>query len=188
MTDKKSLRKEFSALRKSLKTSIKDDIIASRVLSMEQVLSADVILLYASFGSEINTWSLTEDLMLNGKKVAFPKCGENGCMTFHIVDDLTALRNGTNGKYDICEPDSSLPQPVITEKTVCIVPGLAFTANGGRLGYGGGFYDRFLAENSSVHTIALAYEGMIADDLPLLPHDLKVDMIVTEERTVLCNG
>ena len=188
MTDKKTLRKEFSARRKKLKTSVKDDIITDKILSLEKVLSADVVLLYASFGSEINTWKLAEDLILKGRKVAFPKCGENGIMTFHTVSDLSQLRDGAPGKYDICEPDGSLPQPVVTEKSICIVPGLAFTSNGGRLGYGGGFYDRFLAANNCVHTIALAYEGMIADDLPLLPHDLKVDMIVTEERTVLCNG
>jgi 5-formyltetrahydrofolate cyclo-ligase len=90
--------------------------------------------------------------------------------------------------YRISEPDSALPQPVITDKTVCIIPGLAFTEEGGRLGYGGGYYDKFIQENHDMTTIALAYEELIVDQLPLMQHDLRVDIIVTEERTVLCNG
>ena len=188
MEEKKHLRKKYSALRKELKTGVKDDVITAKLLAAERVISADLILLYASFGSEINTWELAGQLIAMGKTVAFPKCGENGCMTFHIVDDLAKLRDGVSGKYGICEPDSDLTQPVVTENTVCVVPGLAFTNDGGRLGYGGGFYDRFLAGFPEVYRIALAYDGMLTDKLPLMPHDLKVDMIVTEERTVLCNG
>ena len=105
-------------------------------------------------------------------------------MTFHTVTSLSQLNEG---KYGISEPDSALPQPIINEYTVCIVPGLAFTPDGGRLGYGGGFYDRFLADNPGVYTIALAFDAMIVDELPLSAHDLKVDSIVTEERMVLCN-
>ncbi len=187
MDEKKELRRKFSALRKELKTEVRDRIICARVLSNENVMNADVVLLYASFRSEVNTWELAEQLLMKKKTVAFPRCGENGDMTFHIVGGLSQLRDAVPGKYDICEPDSSLPQPEVTGKSVCIVPGLAFTENGGRLGYGGGYYDRFLEEFPGVK-IALAYEGMIAEELPLMPHDMKSDIIVTEERTVLCNG
>ena len=72
-------------------------------------------------------------------------------------------------------------------RTVCIVPGLAFTEKGARLGYGGGFYDRFIAAYPEITTIALAYEAMITDSLPVQEHDMTVELIVTEERTVLCN-
>ena len=73
------------------------------------------------------------------------------------------------------------------ESSVCIIPGLAFTEDGGRLGYGGGYYDEFILANPQLYTIALAYEELIVQQLPLMQHDLKVDLIVTEERTVLCN-
>ncbi|MBQ6182137.1 MAG: 5-formyltetrahydrofolate cyclo-ligase [Ruminococcus sp.] len=185
MDDKKTLRKKFSVLRKSLKTDVKDSVITAKLLSMEDIIDADTVLLYASFGSEINTWELARTLLANGKPAAFPKCGENGLMTFHIITSVSQL---DDGKYGICEPDGSLPQPDMTDRTVCIVPGLAFTPEGGRLGYGGGFYDRFLAEHPEAGRIALAYDGMIVSELPLLPHDLKVDTIVTEERTVFCNA
>ena len=185
MEDKKALRKEFSALRKSLKNEARDAGISARLLSLSKIKAADTVLLYASFGSETDTWGPAEKLLASGKVTAFPKSGENGIMTFHKVTDLSQL---SDGKYGIKEPDTSLPFPEITADTVCIVPGLAFTEKGGRLGYGGGFYDRFLAAHPGVCRIALAYEGMLTAELPLMPHDLRVDIIVTEERTVLCNG
>lgn len=185
MKDKKTLRKEFSALRKSLRSNVKDSVIAAKLLSMEEVRDADTVLLYASFGSEVNTWQLAGSLLHKNKTIAYPRCGENGLMTFHIITSASQLKEG---KYGICEPDGSLPQPDFAGRTVCIVPGLAFTPEGGRLGYGGGFYDRFLAAHPDVRRIAAAYDGLIVSELPLQPHDLKVDTIVTEERTVSCNA
>ncbi|MDO4864405.1 MAG: 5-formyltetrahydrofolate cyclo-ligase [Ruminococcus sp.] len=187
MQDKKELRRHFSALRKKAKTLLKDMTITKSVLSISELSDADTVLLFASFGSEPNTWELANELMKNGKTVAFPRCKDEGVMTFHVVNDLSLLRDGDVGRYGICEPDGSLPCPDITERTVCIVPGLAFTEDGGRLGYGGGYYDRFLAEYPDICTIALAYEAVITDSLPLSEHDVKINQIVTEERTVLCN-
>jgi len=183
MEDKKNLRKRFSRIRKASHSEKAEETIAERLLSLEKVKSAGTILLYASFGSEINTWGIAEKLLSDGKTVAFPLCGKEGRMTFHTVTSLSQL---SPGSYGIPEPDSSIPQPDITNDTICIVPGLAFTGDGGRLGYGGGFYDRFLAAHPEVFTIAPAYEAMITDSLPMLEHDLKINMIVTEERTVLC--
>ena len=106
-------------------------------------------------------------------------------MTFHLIKSVADLHEGM---YRIPEPDSSLPQPVITSDSVCIVPGLAFTEEGGRIGYGGGYYDEFILDNPDIYTIGLIYEELIVGELPLMQHDLRVDMIVTEERTVLCNA
>lgn len=185
MNDKKTLRKQFSDIRASVPDkAAKDASIAQRLLSLEEIKAADCILLYASFRSEIDMWMLFRKLRELGIDTAFPLCGENGSMTFHIVGDGNEL---SDGAYGIPEPALSLPQPAMTDKTVCIVPGLAFTLNGGRLGYGGGFYDRFLAANPQIITAAAAYEALITDSLPLMQHDLKVKYIVTEERTVICN-
>lgn len=187
MQDKKELRRYFSELRKAAKSPDKDRLICERVLSRDEVVSTDTVLLFASFGSEPDTWELAEKLIATGKTVAFPKCGKLGVMTFHCVNDISALRADTSGKYGICEPDSALPCPYITDRTVCIVPGLAFTEKGGRLGYGGGFYDRFLTKYPNICTIAIAYEAAITDSLPLSETDVMINQIVTEERTVLCN-
>jgi 5-formyltetrahydrofolate cyclo-ligase len=163
----------------------KDIDITDRLLEEEKILEADNILLYASFGSEVDTYLLIDKLIEMGKKVALPICGGERSMTFHIIGSVADLHEGM---YRIPEPDSSLPQPVLTSETVCIVPGLAFTEEGGRIGYGGGYYDEFIIDNPEIYTIGLIYEELIVGELPLMQHDLRVDMIVTEERTVLCNA
>ena len=186
MDNKKELRKVFSHLRAEVKDKVSKDMdITERLLEEEKIIEADTILLYASFGSEVDTYLLIDKLIEMGKNVALPKCDSERSMTFHIIGSVADLHEGM---YRIPEPDSALPQPVITEKTVCIIPGLAFTEEGGRLGYGGGYYDAFILEYPDIYTIALAYEELIVDQLPLMKHDLTVDVIVTEERTVLCNG
>ena len=183
MSDKKELRKHFSEVRRYAKDDLKDDSIAARLLSLDDIKNADTVLLYASFGSEVDTWKITGKLIEMQKNIAFPKCGKNGHMTFHVVSGSSDL---IAGAYGIPEPDISLPSPDITDRTVCIVPGLAFTENGSRLGYGGGFYDRFLEKYPAVTTLALAYEAVLTDKLPVESHDATVKYIVTEERTVLC--
>ena len=158
--------------------------ITERLLQEDIINEADVILLYASFGSEVDTYLLIDKLIEMGKNVALPKCGAERSMTFHLIGSVADLHEGM---YRIPEPDSALPQPEITENTVCIIPGLAFTEDGGRLGYGGGYYDEFILAHPELYTIALAYEELIVQQLPLMQHDLRVNLIVTEERTVLCN-
>lgn len=185
MDDKKALRNRFSAIRAAVTDKERKNIeIAERLLSLNRIKSADAVLLYASFRSEADTRLITEKLLELNIKTAFPLCGSDGLMTFHIISSADDL---ISGSYGIKEPKFSLPQPEITGKTVCIVPGLAFTENGGRLGYGGGYYDRFLSVNPQIFTIALAYEEQIVPRLPLMQHDHKVNSIVTEERMVLCN-
>lgn len=186
MDNKKELRKEYSHLRAEIPDKVSKDIdITERLLEEDKVAEADSVLLYASFGSEVDTYLLIDKLIEMGKAVALPRCGSERTMTFHLIGSVADLHEGM---YRIPEPDSALPQPEITNKTVCIIPGLAFTEEGGRLGYGGGYYDEFISENPHIYTIALAYEELIVSQLPLMKHDLLVDMIVTEERTVLCNG
>ena len=184
MQDKKVLRRHFTEVRKTAKSEDKDALITANVLSLNEISEADTVLMFASFGSEVNTWDLARKLLFKNKVLAYPRCGKYGNMTFHIVNDTSELKDDA---YGIPAPDSLMPSPDITERTVCIVPGLAFTENGARLGYGGGFYDRFLAHYPHITTVALAYETMITDSLPVQEHDAAVKLIVTEERTVLCN-
>ncbi len=182
--NKKEYRKKFTQIRKASKSEEKDKCISERFLSDEQVVSADTVLLFASFGSETDTYSTAEKLIKSGIPVAFPRCGKNRNMTFHVVSSLLQLKEGM---YGIPEPEESLPRPVITEKTVCMVPGLAFTEGGTRLGYGGGYYDVFISANPFIHTIAVSYESMITDFIPVSELDMKIKKIITEERTIICN-
>ncbi len=182
--DKKLLRRYFSDIRQNIRSEAADHAITMRILADKNVNEADNILLYASFGSEVDTWELAEEFLSRNMNVAFPKCGKNRVMTFHIVTNSEQLKSGM---YGIREPAICLPRPDLTNRTVCIVPGLAFTRNGGRLGYGGGYYDMFLTANPHIYTIAVSYEKLVVEDLPLAEHDIKVKKIITEERTALCD-
>lgn len=182
--EKKTLRKKFSQIRLQAKTPEKDNAIAERLLTVERLLNAETVLLYASFRSEVDTRNIAENLIHRDKKIAFPVCGEDGFMTFHIISNLSQLKKSEMG---IPEPDISLPQPKIDENTVCVVPALALTVSGFRLGYGGGYYDRFLAKNPCVFTVALAYEESVTDSLPVSDFDVKINMIITNERKIYCN-
>ena len=184
MTAKNELRKRFSEIRSSAKSSLKDEEICTKILADEKICSADTVLMYASFRSEVDTWQIAHKLLLKNIQIAYPVCGDNSKMTFHIIRELNQL---TESAYGIREPDISLDMPQITEKTVCIVPALAFTENGVRLGYGGGYYDRFLAGHPDLYTTGLAYEDCIAENLPFTEHDIKIKSVITEERTIICN-
>ncbi len=184
MTDKKELRKFFSGIRAEVHSPEKDRCIAENLFSSGILSGVDCVLLYASYLTEVSTWSIAEKLLNMGISAAFPKCGSGRDMSFHIITDLSQLKKGA---YGIPEPELSAPQPFLSRNSVCIVPGLAFTLNGRRLGYGGGYYDKFLAGNPGIKTAALTYEALITHDLPAAEHDKPVELIITEERTVLCN-
>ncbi len=182
---KKELRKYFTEIRKAASCNESDIVITERLKKLEVFNDTDTVLLFASHRSEPSTWNFAEYLLNKGISVAYPKCGDGGEMTFYRVNSLDRLHIG---KYGIAEPEGNIMDiPQITDKTVCIVPGLAFTCDGRRLGYGGGYYDRFLSKYPNLITIAPTYEKCITDDIPTMEHDIKVKSIVTEERTVLCN-
>lgn len=183
MEDKKLLRKKFSEIRKNIPDKSEKDILIRKAF-LENLKNTDTILLYASFGSEIDTLSIAGELFGN-YTVAFPVSHKDGVMTFHVVKSPDELHKGMYGIY---EPDASLPQPVITDKTLCVLPGLAFMTDGSRLGYGGGYYDRFLEKYPQIHKIALSYEELITENLPVMFHDIRADYIVTPERTVFCHA
>ncbi len=184
MCDKKSLRSLCRKRRESVTDKLKKAADAADILlECREIKNAENILLYAAVGSETDTFELMERLLNLQKKIALPKCHENGIMTFHYINSADEL---ITGKYNIPEPPESAPSLIMTDKAVCIVPGLAFTESGARLGYGGGYYDRFIALYPQLYKIGLTYEAMIFPELPTLPHDLKMDAIVTEERMVLC--
>lgn len=184
MADKKELRRQFAEVRKSVKSDLKDTVISVKLLADEKIRRADTILMYASFRTEVDTWQIADNLLFKNVQIAYPVCREDNTMTFHIISELNQLNDSI---YGICEPDISLPEPEITDRTVCIVPALAFTENGIRLGYGGGYYDRFLAEYPEMYTIGLAYEACIAENLSLTEHDIKIKSVITEERTIICD-
>lgn len=182
MSEKALLRKKYIAARKALsRKEEKDRAIFDRLITIEELIRADLVLAYASSSIEVDTYRFIEYTLRKGQKIALPVCREStNEMDFYLIETTDCL---IPGKYKgIFEPDPSRCQKCeITGNAVCIVPGLSFDKNGYRLGYGKGYYDRFLSENP-VLTIGLCYEECVSGSLPFEKHDKCVSVLVTEKE------
>lgn len=183
MQIKKELRAYFSAKRSEVADKAdKDNSICRAFLDSKIYKAADEILCYCSFGSEIDTAKIISAALRDGKKLFLPKCTDkNGSMLFYRVINTDNLVKGT---YGISEPDTEICEPAYNfENALCVVPGLSFDRNGHRLGYGKGYYDRFL-EKFTIKSAGLCYNNLISDSLPAEKYDLPVDYIFTETEVI----
>jgi len=188
-----SSKRETRALSLSRRDSLKpeersamDTRALELLVSTDEYKSAARVLLYASYQSEVGTARIIEHALSSGKEVVLPKVDESGgCLTKHIISGMDDLRSGFKG---IPEPTTEVCVKV-EDVDLIIVPGVAFSASGARIGYGGGYYDRLLPRIKGLRPImALAYEEQIFDSLPEEEHDISMDWIITPERIIACNG
>lgn len=150
-----------------------DEQIYKRILQYHRYQNCTGIFLYASKGHEINTHDLIDLAVRQGKIVALPKSQPNGIMDFYEYTGLLKL-----GRFNIPEPTGEqILYP--TENDLMIVPGLSFTPTGQRIGYGGGYYDRYLAKHPCV-TVGLCRERFVTKELPVAWNDLPVDCVITD--------
>jgi len=180
---KRALRSQFRKLRASVNESERkaaDRLILSRLIALEQYRNALLLLTYVSDGSEPDTLMLIARALADGKEVACPRCDVSAhTMTFRKIRSLGELSPGAYGLYEPA-PDAPETQPEEMQNSVCIVPGLAFDGSGGRLGYGGGYYDRFLAGYCGSTVGLCRSECYSAQPLPRDNTDVTVDTVVTD--------
>ena len=176
---KNELREYFSKKRKSLSSSKKellDGKISDRLLSMSVFKSSNQILLYSSTDDEISTDIIFHYSLETGKACYFPKCFENKKMSFYRVfgsDEL--IPEAFNIKAPKYENEVYTPMP----SDIIIVPAMSYDKKGYRLGYGKGYYDRFLPDFMGTK-IGLCYSDFLSDSLPIGRFDIAVDIIITE--------
>lgn len=188
--DKKEIRKKTLQMRGELSENYRmqaDDKICRSLASLEGYKQAKCILSYVSYKSEVDTKKILEMAWKDGKTVAVPKVLEkNGIMEFYEIQSLQELQTGYQG---IEEPDITDKCPInpekMQEKVCMIMPGAAFDSQCNRIGYGGGFYDRYLNKHPKVmETIALCYEIQLVEHIPAEVLDVKPDRIITEQRII----
>ncbi|MDE5670139.1 MAG: 5-formyltetrahydrofolate cyclo-ligase [Eubacterium sp.] len=182
---KSKLRKHFRQQRKTIADkSKKDFLICQNVIKSDLFINANQILCYYPLQDEINTLSIVETAFKYGKRVALPYCtDDNGNMEFYYIHSLDDLKPGS---YDIMEPDTEICKKVADfSNSLCIVPAFAFDKKGFRLGYGKGYYDRFL-KKFTFNTIGLCYNSFLNDSLPADDYDIAVKYIATEDKITLC--
>ena len=188
---KKEFRKKVINLRKEKdKDFIKhnSDIITDKLLNLDCIKNAKNIMLYLDFNNEVSTDSLIKKLLNLGKIVSSPITLKEERKL--IPSQITDLKNGIQyGAYNIREPKPECSPAInIKDLDVVIVPAVAYDKNCYRLGYGGGFYDRFLENlRKDAVTIGIAFDLQIFDEVPKESHDAQLDYIVTESRILTPN-
>lgn len=182
---KAALRAEFRALRAALspeeRTGLNQLLWGQIFHYFLEVPPPKTLLLYAPLPHEISLIPIFNHARERGIACAFPRCGaKKGEMEFYYVEDLRDL---ADGKFGICEPkEDAIPVTDLTD-ALMFVPALAFDRAGYRIGYGGGYYDRYLAEHR-MRTVGVTYEAFIADSLPHDKYDIAVDTVITEKRCI----
>lgn len=158
--------------------------IQDRLMSLDVVMKAQTIALTMSNFPEVETRIMIRYLWNNQKIVLIPKCDVKfKKMHFYKIDSFDQLEIVYAG---IEEPNPSLTEEVLPhEIDLLIVPGVLFNREGYRIGFGGGYYDRFL-QTFKGETLSLAFDEQIKENLPIETHDLPVDMIVTDQKVISC--
>lgn len=180
---KANLRKQLMFARKTIvKRADKNSEIFKNLTDMPEYKNAKQILMYMALDNEVNIDSLVDYSIMNGKSVAVPYCiNADGSMEFYYINNTENL---ISGSFGIREPDISVCKKVTDfSDSIVIVPAIAFDTNGYRLGYGKGYYDRFL-KNYSFISVGLCYNSLIQKSLPINEYDQKVDYIVTDTRII----
>jgi 5-formyltetrahydrofolate cyclo-ligase len=184
---KGDIRNKYRELRKKILPQDKlkyEKIICEKTLNFEAILKADAVFAYLSLPEEVETRSIIEALLEAGKKVAIPKVfKKNKTMEFYRINNLVS--DITQGEYGIYEPCKTLEKFRDFRDAIILVPALAFDVYGNRIGFGAGYYDKFLDGKTNLLKIGLCFNSQISQGpLPASEHDIKTDVIISEKEII----
>ena len=184
---KRELRAHYRTVRASLTPEARraaEEKLYEQICALPSFLTASTILAYYPIGDEPNLLPVIEEAFRLGKQVAFPVCDPTtSTMIFRVVSSLSAL---CVGAHHIPEPTDNCPVLSDFSDALCLVPALVFDLCGYRLGYGKGYYDRFL-EKAAIETVGATYHALITDVLPHEPTDRAVSILMSERGILLPN-
>jgi len=188
---KSSIRKNILALREQLppdRRAAYSEAITGRLQQMPEYRQADTVLGYMNFGAEYASELWIQQVLADGKKLALPRVNRhtNQLDLYWVADRENQLAPGLWGirepVVERCERTTSL-----NEVEFALLPGVAFSRSGARLGYGGGYYDKLLAlMTHKPALVAAAFALQIVEHIPQVATDVKVEWIITEEETLHC--
>ena len=180
--DKKALRSQIKEQKRQM-TAHQIESASQRLTELfvatEQYRQAKTVYGYLPYNQEVRTTGLLQRALQEGKRVAVPKIyGDE--MRFIYLDDLSLVEKSSFGI-----PEPIADEPVADDPTALVLmPGLAFTKRGDRMGYGGGYYDKFLANEPHHPTVALCYDFQIVDRIPTDDHDIPVDIVLSAKGEI----
>jgi 5-formyltetrahydrofolate cyclo-ligase len=182
---KRSIRSQFLAQRRALgrdSWTMGSNLAQQRLIALDEFNSSECIALYAPIHNEIDTTEIMVAALKAGKKVLYPAvCGTE--MVFREISGAHSLRKGAFG---ILEPCATCVEHPADQADLIVVPGVAFDLRGHRIGYGKGFYDRFLQHrNSKSHLVGLCHDFQLIDDgIPGELHDITMGIIISDKRII----
>lgn len=177
--EKRALRRKFATIRQAMSEGERlerSKAICDNFLSSMAYEHSDTVLLYYSINSEVDTQELIDTVLKSGKRLALPVCRENSEMVFRYIQSRDDL---TKGFFSALEPKDTLEEFKGARHAVCVIPAIAFDKEGYRIGYGKGYYDRYLTDPSIVK-IGFIYDELRVDKLPRGRFDLNCDLVITE--------
>ena len=184
-SEKAALRRRFRALRGSLPGTLRKELdarICALFLDSEPYRNADTLLLYASLPEEIDLTPVLQQARADGKRTAYPLCDPSaGTLSFRLIGSDSELIPGIFGLREPAPGTPVLfPGEPLPVHSVCLVPGIVFDRKGYRIGFGKGYYDRFLPAFPGI-PVGLAYDCCVVSSLPAEPFDRAVSLLVTEK-------
>ena len=185
MESKQDIRRNLLKKRNTLTEELREKyskMIADHLFSSDQYIHSDILLIYAHYKSEVSTSEIIEQALYAGKRVFCPKVLGPGEMNFY---EITSLKDIVSGYKNIPEPQYTeiSYQNSENSSTLMIMPLVGYDCYKNRLGYGGGFYDRYLQKVSNIKKIALAFECQKSENaIPVEETDIKPDFIITEQQ------
>jgi len=163
-----------------------DRQIAAYLYQWPQWQEAQVVAITVARETEVNTIPIIEQAWREGKTVGVPKCNPlSKTMTFRQIASFAQLEKAYAGLLEPIEEQTAAIDR--NELDLIIVPGVCFTKTGYRIGYGGGYYDRYLPGTTAV-TAALAYSFQVVENIPIENHDVAVGFIITDQGVIRCGG
>ena len=188
---KTELRQKYRSLRQSMPPEIKEKLdlaIANQVRRLWQYVNNDTLLVYVSTAIEVDTFRIIRNALSDGKRVAVPRCvPDSRQMDFYYITSVDDL---SPGMFGVLEP-APIPERIYHEKDggLCIVPAFSYDWHGYRLGYGKGYYDRFLSRFEG-NIVGICYSDCVQRTLPHGRYDRPVELLVTEKylRRTVRNG
>lgn len=183
---KKAIRKQILSNRNLLTEAERrnyDFQIREKLYAMQEYQNATQVLLYLSYGTEAGTWEILEHCIQEGKEVYCPKVLSDGIMEFFRVCSKEDIAKGYQGIMEPVTENKFLYQEHSTHLVLMIMPLTVFDKNRNRIGYGKGFYDRYLCGKTDIKTIAIAYdEQEYMGSIPTGNYDIKPNVILTQTQ------
>jgi len=189
--DKKIIRNKILEIRKAADAGFIHEMsqkITKKIISLETFKKSGIIMAYMDFRNEVATMDLIRFCITHDKKVVLPRIerSETGLKDIYAYEINDVLSDTEPGSYGIMEPVRKAENLVSPDKIdIVLVPGVAFSENRYRLGYGAGYYDRFLKKvRADCIKIGMAFEFQVLEKIPAEEHDVPLDIIITERRII----